>query len=255
MVDQRDVGLQMDLRLAIGAHAAQYRPKLVVPEGQRGDQGVQRGLARLDLVGARGIEREIGRAVLQHHAGTAGHDGGAETAIERMDQRDRIAVLVDHGDVDRVAGETPVGRDLVPGQGARRVHQNAAFVGILLGDQPRHRHVGETRVGKMAVAYPEQLRDILRRGHTLGTHSWSHPMSLPRLKGSQGRDQIEAGFAAVAPLDGFHLSNEHLDELGLGKVKGAPETFYVEGFVRLLERVRRDPGSTILWPGFDRATM
>jgi pantothenate kinase len=54
-------------------------------------------------------------------------------------------------------------------------------------------------------------------------------------------------------LDGFHLSNEHLDELGLRKVKGAPETFDVEGFVRLLERVRGDPGSTILWPGFDRA--
>jgi pantothenate kinase len=35
-------------------------------------------------------------------------------------------------------------------------------------------------------------------------------------------------------------------------VKGAPETFDVEGFVRLLERVRSDRGSTILWPAFDR---
>jgi pantothenate kinase len=66
-------------------------------------------------------------------------------------------------------------------------------------------------------------------------------------------EQRGPGFAAVAPLDGFHLPNEHLDELGLRKVKGAPETFDVEGFVRLLERVRGDPGSTILWPGFDRA--
>ena len=82
MVDQRDVGLQMDLRLAIGAHAAQYRPKLVVPEGQRGDQGVQRGLARLDPVGARGIEREIGRAVLQHHARSLGDYAGAEVVEE-----------------------------------------------------------------------------------------------------------------------------------------------------------------------------
>jgi pantothenate kinase len=60
------------------------------------------------------------------------------------------------------------------------------------------------------------------------------------------------GFAAVAPLDGFHLSNEELDALGLRRVKGAPETFDVESFVRLLDRVRRDPGSTILWPAFDR---
>ena len=62
-----------------------------------------------------------------------------------------------------------------------------------------------------------------------------------------------SGFAAVAPLDGFHLSNEQLDELGLRKVKGAPETFDVEGFVLLLERVRRELESTIFWPGFNRA--
>ena len=57
-------------------------------------------------------------------------------------------------------------------------------------------------VGKMAIAYPELTREILRRGHTLGTHTWSHPMSLPRLKGNQGRDQIEAGFAAVSMAAG-----------------------------------------------------
>jgi pantothenate kinase len=61
------------------------------------------------------------------------------------------------------------------------------------------------------------------------------------------------GFAVAAPMDGFHLPNERLDELGFRKVKGAPETFDVEGFVCLLERVRHDPGSTIHWPGFDRA--
>jgi pantothenate kinase len=61
-----------------------------------------------------------------------------------------------------------------------------------------------------------------------------------------------AGFAAVAPLDGFHLSNERLDELGLRAVKGAPETFDVAAFVRLLERVRAETASTVLWPGFDR---
>ena len=35
-------------------------------------------------------------------------------------------------------------------------------------------------------------------------------------------------------------------------MKGAPETFDVERFVDLLERVRSDPASTILWPAFDR---
>ena len=53
-------------------------------------------------------------------------------------------------------------------------------------------------VGQMAVAYPELVREVMRRGHTLGTHTWSHPMNLRRLKGDQARDQIEIGFAAVA---------------------------------------------------------
>jgi len=53
-------------------------------------------------------------------------------------------------------------------------------------------------VGRMAAAYPESVRDILKRGHTLGTHTWSHPMSLPRLTAKQARDQIESGFAAVS---------------------------------------------------------
>jgi pantothenate kinase len=59
-------------------------------------------------------------------------------------------------------------------------------------------------------------------------------------------------FAVVAPLDGFHLSNRTLDERGLRAVKGAPETFDVEGFVHLLQEVR-SAGTTIFWPEFDRS--
>jgi pantothenate kinase len=68
------------------------------------------------------------------------------------------------------------------------------------------------------------------------------------------RARAERGpaFAAVLPMDGFHLSNAELDALGLRPVKGAPETFDVGGFVRLLERVRSETGSRVLWPDFDR---
>jgi pantothenate kinase len=58
-------------------------------------------------------------------------------------------------------------------------------------------------------------------------------------------------FAAVVPMDGFHLANEELDARGLLKVKGAPETFDVDGFVGRLARVR--DGAAVSWPGFDRA--
>jgi pantothenate kinase len=60
-------------------------------------------------------------------------------------------------------------------------------------------------------------------------------------------------FAVVAPLDGFHLSNETLERLGLRCVKGAPETFDAAAFVALLQRLRDEPAAVVLWPDFDRA--
>jgi pantothenate kinase len=69
----------------------------------------------------------------------------------------------------------------------------------------------------------------------------------------RANERLAAGSAAVAPMDGFHLSNEELDALGLRHVKGAPETFDVDGFVHLLKRVRAEAHATIGWPDFDRA--
>jgi pantothenate kinase len=59
--------------------------------------------------------------------------------------------------------------------------------------------------------------------------------------------------ALVAPLDGFHLSDERLDSLGLLSLKGAPQTFDGRAFVGHLRRLRDDPGTTVLWPDFDRS--
>jgi pantothenate kinase len=67
-------------------------------------------------------------------------------------------------------------------------------------------------------------------------------------------EQRGAGVAVVAPLDGFHLSNETLDRLGLRSVKGAPQTFDGEGFVGFLRRVRGAHARTVLWPDFDRSS-
>jgi pantothenate kinase len=54
-------------------------------------------------------------------------------------------------------------------------------------------------------------------------------------------------------MDGFHLPNEQLRALGLLRVKGAPETFDVDGFVHLLERVRAESEGVVCWPDFDRS--
>jgi peptidoglycan/xylan/chitin deacetylase (PgdA/CDA1 family) len=57
-------------------------------------------------------------------------------------------------------------------------------------------------VGRMAIAYPASVKDVLARGHTLGTHTWSHPLSLKHLGLERAKDEIERGFAAVAMAAG-----------------------------------------------------
>jgi peptidoglycan/xylan/chitin deacetylase (PgdA/CDA1 family) len=51
-------------------------------------------------------------------------------------------------------------------------------------------------VGRMAAAYPESVRKVAAAGHTVGTHSWSHPW-LTRMSLDKVRDEIDRGFSAV----------------------------------------------------------
>ncbi|WP_095587279.1 nucleoside/nucleotide kinase family protein [Actibacterium ureilyticum] len=62
----------------------------------------------------------------------------------------------------------------------------------------------------------------------------------------------EAGRAAqVVPMDGFHLANPILQARGLLHRKGAPESFDLDGFKRLLGALRA--GGEVVFPTFDRA--
>ena len=58
--------------------------------------------------------------------------------------------------------------------------------------------------------------------------------------------------AAHLPMDGFHLANRTLDRLGRRERKGAIDTFDGQGFVALIERVRREAGHTVYAPSFRR---
>ena len=51
-------------------------------------------------------------------------------------------------------------------------------------------------VGRMAVADPEMVKEYARRGHTVGTHTWSHA-NLSTLTPLKARAEIELGFSAV----------------------------------------------------------
>ncbi|HXR43284.1 MAG TPA: nucleoside/nucleotide kinase family protein [Pseudolysinimonas sp.] len=57
--------------------------------------------------------------------------------------------------------------------------------------------------------------------------------------------------AVVLPMDGFHLPQARLVELGRRDRMGAPDTFDVDGFVALLHRLRDDT-ATVTAPVFDR---
>jgi peptidoglycan/xylan/chitin deacetylase (PgdA/CDA1 family) len=52
-------------------------------------------------------------------------------------------------------------------------------------------------VGRMAQANPKILQEIDARGHTIGTHTWSHPRAIHLMKPDDAKLEIEKGFAAV----------------------------------------------------------
>jgi peptidoglycan-N-acetylglucosamine deacetylase len=51
-------------------------------------------------------------------------------------------------------------------------------------------------VGQMALSDPEYVKEVARRGHTVGTHTWSHA-NLHGLSQARAQDEIELGFSVV----------------------------------------------------------
>jgi len=111
-------------------------------------------------------------------------------------------------------------------------------------------------VGRMAIAYPATTREIMARGHTLGTHTWSHPLNLKRLSADRAVDEIEKGHAAVtmaagrpiAPFFRFPgLSDsgpmlKHLQDRGIAAftVDVVSNDSYISDGERLLARTLRE---------------
>lgn len=59
--------------------------------------------------------------------------------------------------------------------------------------------------------------------------------------------------AKVVPMDGFHLDNARLEQIGLLELKGVPDSFDKEGFEALVIRLKTSPLETIFFPVFDRS--
>lgn len=52
-------------------------------------------------------------------------------------------------------------------------------------------------IGRMAQAYPEGVRKLRDAGHTIGTHSQDHPLSMNRMPIERARQEIDDGIASV----------------------------------------------------------
>jgi peptidoglycan/xylan/chitin deacetylase (PgdA/CDA1 family) len=57
-------------------------------------------------------------------------------------------------------------------------------------------------IGKSVAAYPTLTRKVLERGHTVGSHSWSHPPNLNRVKLEKAKQEIERGFDVLRRVSG-----------------------------------------------------
>ena len=60
-------------------------------------------------------------------------------------------------------------------------------------------------------------------------------------------------WAVAVSLDGFHLANRTLAQLGRLDRKGAIDTFDGYGYLAALHRMRTETGDTVYMPAFDRA--
>ncbi len=61
-------------------------------------------------------------------------------------------------------------------------------------------------VGRMAMAQPKLIQEVERRGHTIGSHTWSHPRAMHQLSPEDNALEIEKGFAAVSEAVGKPIS-------------------------------------------------
>jgi pantothenate kinase len=63
---------------------------------------------------------------------------------------------------------------------------------------------------------------------------------------------LKSDRVAVVPMDGFHLSNEELVKAGKRERKGAPDTFDVQAFIKLLQLLKKRNGREVIFPTFNR---
>ncbi len=61
-------------------------------------------------------------------------------------------------------------------------------------------------IGKMALGMPDILRDVIKRGHTVGTHTMTHASIRKKKDAKEAIDEIEKGLSAVKRAAGTPIA-------------------------------------------------
>ena len=61
-------------------------------------------------------------------------------------------------------------------------------------------------VGRMALFMSAALKDAAKRGHTIATHTWSHPRDLSKIPVEEAKMEIEKGFVATSYALGLPIA-------------------------------------------------
>ena len=201
----------MAASLEVPAHHAEGHHGVFALPHHAGDDRVHRPLAAGDAVGVVRVDDEARAPVLQHHAGRRA-EARAEGCEQRVDEGDRVALAIHHGEVDGIAVGRVAGRQLRR-HGARGVDVAAHGVGVAGREQPLHRHVHRVGVGDQGrtVAIAE-ARGFRLQVQALCAHR-VEPGEVEALKDvedEQRDDSLPVGRALVdveAPVvraDGLH---------------------------------------------------
>lgn len=66
-------------------------------------------------------------------------------------------------------------------------------------------------------------------------------------------NQLHPEQAVLVPMDGYHFSNEKLQEMNLLPLKGIPATFDADSFIKKIAELRMYPDAEHGYPRFDRS--
>jgi len=93
-------------------------------------------------------------------------------------------------------------------------------------------HIAETILSKANVNISNRFIVGIAGGPGSGKSTFA--VELKELINSKAKSDL----AQIFPMDGFHRKNSELQRSGLISVKGAPETFDVEGYLLILKRIK-----------------